>query len=94
MAFFRIFQEALNNTIRHAHASEIQISLWVGAADVTLEIADNGEGFEVPSDWVAQARTNHFGLLGMRERAAAVNATLEIVSASGSGTHIRISVPV
>ena len=94
MAFFRIFQEALNNVVRHAHASEIRISLWVGTADVTLEIADNGEGFQVPEDWVTQARTNHFGLLGMHERAAAVNAELNIFSAPGLGTRICVSVAV
>jgi signal transduction histidine kinase len=94
VAFYRIAQEALNNIVKHARASEVQISLHCEAAvrkpgaplQATLTVRDNGRGFR--PDGIAQDR---MGLGIMRERAEAVGARLEIVSNAGQGTTIRLS---
>jgi signal transduction histidine kinase/ligand-binding sensor domain-containing protein len=92
-ALFRIAQEALNNTLKHAHAHRVAISLNQTAQTVTLEIADDGTGF----DPATARRSGGLGLRGMEERAAEIGARLEIVSAPdggrpllGSGTRVRV----
>ncbi|HXI15250.1 MAG TPA: histidine kinase, partial [Chloroflexota bacterium] len=92
LALYRIAQEALNNAARHAGAARATIFLrWVPATDieperVQLRIRDDGRGF----DPAAVVRAGHLGLDGMRERAAAIGATLVIHSAPGEGTHVTV----
>lgn len=92
---FRIYQECMNNVIRHAHATEIKVKLRVERQSVLLEVQDNGQGFNPPSDWVELAREGHLGLVGMRERAEAVGGSIEVVSGSPKckGTTIQVEVP-
>ena len=85
-ALFRIAQEALNNTLKHAHARRVAVSLYQEGYTVTLEIADDGAGFEP----AAARRSGGLGLRGMEERAAEIGARLEIESAAGSGTRVRV----
>jgi signal transduction histidine kinase/ligand-binding sensor domain-containing protein len=85
-ALFRIAQEALNNVLKHAHARRVAVSLGQAGHTVTLEIADDGTGF----DPVAARRSGGLGLRGMEERVAAIGAGLEIESAAGSGTRVRV----
>jgi len=91
MAFFRIYQESLNNIAKHSRAKNVWITLQVEPDSVSLEIVDDGVGFEVPEDWIQQARSGHLGLVGMRERAAAVDAQLDFDSKLGMGAVIRIA---
>ena len=86
----RIAQEAIHNVKKHAGASDLSVQLEYGREAVTLEIRDNGRGGA--SDRTA-ALPGHFGITGMRERAAAIEATLEVNSAQDAGTTIRLSVP-
>ena len=93
MTLFRIFQESLANILKHARASELSVALNQDDGHVSLEIADNGAGFEVPSDLLLLVRQGHLGLVGMRERAEAIGGHMEIIAAPGQGTRIRVRVP-
>jgi signal transduction histidine kinase len=83
---FRIAQEALNNALKHGHAHRIVVSLGQAGQRVVLEVADDGAGF----DPAAARRSGGLGLRGMEERAAEIGARLEIESAAGSGTRVRV----
>src|SRR5216683_2047625 len=83
----RIAREALHNIAKHARATHVDVVLEVGPADVTLQIADNGRGFDL---W--ETHPGHFGLQLMREHATAVGGALDLVSAPGRGTQVRIRV--
>lgn len=88
----RIGQEAITNTIKHAGAANILLKLDYEADRVSLRVRDDGCGF--PDHNGAMAATGHFGLLGMRERAARIRARLAIHSAPRAGTEIRVEVPL
>jgi len=86
---FRIFQEALTNVLRHAHATRIDISLEEDDSEVLLRIQDNGRGI------LESERTGlgSLGLLGMRERADLIGGSLEIIGIQGTGTTVVLRVP-
>jgi signal transduction histidine kinase len=86
LALLRIAQEALFNALRHAAGSRIQVSLEQGADEARLSVRDWGPGFD-PAALPQTRRT--MGLATMRERAAAVRATLVVESAPGRGTEVR-----
>ena len=83
----RIAREALHNIAKHARATHADLVLEVGPADVTLQITDNGRGFDL---W--ETHPGHFGLQLMREHAMAIGAALDLISAPGRGTQVRIRV--
>lgn len=85
----RVAQEALHNVKKHAGARHVTVRLDYGPAEIALEVRDDGRGFAAD----AEAEPGHYGLTGMRERAAAVGGTLEVESAEGSGTMVRLHVP-
>ncbi len=88
-ALYRIGQEALHNTVKHANASNATIRIVREASRVRLSVTDDGGGFapdEVPR--------GHLGLIGMRQRAELVGGDLRVESRPGSGTTIEASVPV
>jgi signal transduction histidine kinase len=85
MAVFRICQEALTNITRHAHASQVMVTLRC-SGPLMLHIKDNGVGFDT-----ARGSTN-LGLLGMRERAEAIGGKLQIQSTVGSGTEVMLTI--
>ncbi len=87
IVLYRVLQEALTNVARHARASHVTITLRERAPHVTLEVKDDGRGFD------PDAPTRSFGLLGMRERTASVGGMLEIESGQGRGTLVRAQVP-
>ena len=91
---YRIYQETMNNIVRHSEASEVHIYYERQEAQALLEIRDNGVGFQVPSDWLSLARQGHLGLVGIRERVDAIGGQIEIISHPGSGTVLRIIIPV
>ncbi len=93
LALFRIYQELLNNILRHSQASEVWVRFFLDDEQAVLEIQDNGQGFVVPIRWVSMARGNHMGLIGSRERAEAVGGRLQVESSPGKGTLIRAIVP-
>jgi signal transduction histidine kinase len=85
----RIAQEAINNSIRHAQAQHLAVRLHREDGRVQLEIEDDGVGFD-PS--ARALRATHLGLTSMEERAERMGGRLEIHSAPGSGTRVRIDV--
>lgn len=89
MALYRISQEAIQNVIRHAAATHINVCLTFTEA-VELRITDNGRGFSLPDRPNELARAGHYGLVGMAERAEQAGGTLHIDSAIGAGTTIRV----
>jgi signal transduction histidine kinase len=95
IAIFRITQEALSNIWRHAGATQASIELAYLPEQLRLTIHDNGRGF-VPQDNLDAAHDSQggLGLLGMRERAMLIGATLKIISSSGNGCHIQLSLPI
>ena len=88
----RIAQEAINNTVKHAAAEHILVNLVFDTRVVRLRVRDDGRGFD--SQATGAEGTGHFGLVGMRERAAQIGGTLSIHSANGSGTEIVVDVPI
>jgi signal transduction histidine kinase len=86
---FRIYQEALNNIIRHAQAAHAWVRFTINDGQPLLEIRDDGEGFTVHANLIDRAQSGHYGLLGMSERAEAIGGKLEISSHPGEGTLIR-----
>jgi len=86
---FRIFQEAVNNILRHARAKKILVSLQFLEEHLCLLIKDDGSGFELQQ----QRTQNGGGLNIMKKRAAIIRAKIIIESASGSGTSVSIQLP-
>jgi signal transduction histidine kinase len=89
-ALYRFAQESLNNVARHAQAGSVQVTLFATDAEVTLEVADDGIGFD--PDMLDSAPG--FGLRGLVERASSLGGWAEINSVPGRGTTVMLSVPV
>lgn len=88
-ALFRIIQESLQNVVKHAQATTVEITLRSERTGVVLAIADDGVGFDSPPGEAA----GHFGLAGMHERAELLGGTLSVRSNPGDGTLVRLHVP-
>lgn len=86
----RIAREAVTNAVRHAHAREVRMELEYEADTVRLRVSDDGSGFDAAR--VADA-DGHYGLTGMKERAAGVRGAVLVQSAVGEGTRVEVSVP-
>ncbi|GAB3624768.1 histidine kinase [Mariniluteicoccus endophyticus] len=89
-ALHRGAQASIANVVQHAGASRCVLSLTWWPAHVTLDIADDGRGF----DTSAPAGTDSFGLTGLRRRLAEVGGTMEVDSSPGEGTTVSLSVPL
>jgi signal transduction histidine kinase len=87
----RIAQEALANAIKHSEARKLIIGLEYATDATRLTVQDDGHGFNPEAR--EQSPGPHFGLLGMRERAAKIKAQLEVVSAPGAGCIISVTLP-
>jgi PAS domain S-box-containing protein len=93
LALFRIYQESLNNVVRHSKANHVWIRLILEEERVILEVEDDGQGFELPARWIQLARKGHLGLIGARERTEAVGGRFEVLSSPGEGAFVRAVVP-
>ena len=85
---YRIAQEALHNTVKHARASRADLKLDCKVSGVTLEVGDDGAGFDPEG-----AFPGHLGLKSMHERAERLGGTLEVESTAGKGTRILARLP-
>lgn len=85
---FRACQEGLNNVARHAHASEVTVLLKQEGDRVLLEVTDNGQGFD------PTGKATGLGLIGLEERVRAVGGTVSMGSSAGTGTQLRVQVPL
>ncbi len=88
---FRIVQEALANAVHHSRAGAIVVKIEYRKHGIQIEVKDNGRGFN-PTD-VPGPEEGHFGLVGMRERCAAINAKLELQSET-AGTLVRVKATI
>jgi two-component sensor histidine kinase len=86
---FRIAQEALSNAVSHSGAAKIDVRVGYHKGAVQIEVEDNGTGFD--QECIAGPEKGHFGLVGIRERCAAINAKLDVDS-TPNGTLIRVRV--
>jgi signal transduction histidine kinase len=85
---YRVLQEALSNVARHSGAREAWVRLRTEGAALVLEVEDHGRGLD------AETARRGLGLVAMRERAEILRGTLELLKAPGSGTLVRLSVPL
>lgn len=90
-ALFRIVQEGLTNIFKHARATEARISVQFGGEFVELEILDDGQGFD--RDEMALVGYRCWGLMGMEERAALLDGTMQLDTRPGEGTCLRVRIP-
>ncbi|WP_244942589.1 sensor histidine kinase [Streptomyces sioyaensis] len=96
VALLRIAQSALANTVRHAAAGRVELTLSYMDTEVALDVVDDGAGFrpaDVPAPGSAAAPGTGFGLAAMRARARALQGTLAVESAPGEGTAIAVTLP-
>jgi signal transduction histidine kinase len=87
-ALYRIVQEAMTNVVRHARATRVDVLVELRGDRVTLMIEDDGIGFDPEASQVGE----HFGLLGIRERAEALGGTLTVESSPGAGSTVVVEV--
>jgi general secretion pathway protein G len=90
---FRTVQESLNNVARHAQASNVFVSMRTDRTQLTLEISDDGVGFD-PQNTRRATLTGGHGLSGLRERAAKTGGTFSLQSRQGCGTVVRVGWPL
>jgi signal transduction histidine kinase len=92
-AVFRAVQEAITNIARHAHAESVLIQVAAQDGLLTIEIEDDGAGFDPARAAGGPGSMRGVGLLGMRERIGILGGTLQIDSEPGGGTRILMQVP-
>ena len=85
---YRIVQEALNNIIKHAEATRVDIQLFEHPTEIDIIIEDNGKGFDLTNT------KDRFGLDQMHIRTESLGGRIEINSHPGKGTHILVQIPV
>jgi two-component system sensor histidine kinase UhpB len=94
MALYRIAQEALTNVARHAGATRVEVTLVRRGASVRLVVADDGRGF----DALARRHNTHsarsLGIVGIRERVAALGGSAEITATPGRGATVTVTLPL
>jgi signal transduction histidine kinase len=90
LVLYRVFQEAVSNVVRHAHARSIRVRLECDGKLVTLSVRDDGRGFGAKTG----SRTVSFGILGMRERVRFWGGHWALRSVAGKGTTVLVQVPV
>jgi signal transduction histidine kinase len=88
----RITGEALFNIARHARATSVDVRITFGEQQLGLQIRDDGVGIEEEVLALGRKR-DHFGLIGMRERAERIGGTLSINSRPGEGTDVMLTLP-
>jgi signal transduction histidine kinase len=93
LAIYRIVQEALHNAIQHADASEIAVRLTQYPDRLRMTVTDDGQGIPNSTDLRRFVAEGHFGLAGMRERAAMIGGRLDIQSAPDYGTAVILEIP-
>jgi signal transduction histidine kinase len=89
---YRITGEALRNAFRHAQAARIDVAIRHGDHEFRITVKDDGKGID-PEILQQGGRRDHWGLPGMRERAEAMGAELDVWSSTGNGTEVSLRVP-
>ncbi|KPW29043.1 Sensor histidine kinase [Pseudomonas coronafaciens pv. atropurpurea] len=92
IALFRIAQEGINNVLKHADASSVDLSLELSDGNISLKLEDNGRGF-ITDKSLTGTGVQKLGLVAMQERASLLDGRLTCVSRPGRGTRLRAVVP-
>jgi signal transduction histidine kinase len=85
---YHIAQEALNNALKHSHARSVNVSLLQNGPVISLEIVDNGIGFDFPNAY----QEGKMGLPAMDDHASELGGRMTVTSEPGKGTKIRVDV--
>jgi signal transduction histidine kinase len=94
ISIFRIIQEGLYNIGKHAAAENVSLVLQRTSTDsLLIHIVDDGQGFEIPPDLADLSVKQHFGLIGISERAALLGGKMELESPPGGGFILRVEIP-
>jgi signal transduction histidine kinase len=93
IAITRIVQESLTNIREHAHASQVSVAVMAGPSEITVEVNDDGRGFDVERTLVRSARAGRLGLLGMSERVRLLGGRFDVRSRGGGPTTISAILP-
>jgi signal transduction histidine kinase len=95
IALYRIVQEALSNSYRHAGVEEVHVGLWYDEGKICLEVYDEGRGFDLAAFSVEeeQERVEHIGLRSMRDRVAILGGHFTLDSHLGRGTRVYVELP-
>ncbi|MCD4719717.1 MAG: PAS domain S-box protein [Desulfobacula sp.] len=94
IVLYRIFQESLNNVLKHSKADQIDIKLTCSHPKVIFSCRDNGRGFKVTENGFPKEDTMGIGLLSMKERTDSLNGRFDLKSAKNIGTIVRVELPV
>jgi signal transduction histidine kinase len=94
ITLFRIIQEVIVNIARHAEAENVFVIFQIREKSISVDIEDDGRGFDVPSALKQTEDGRGLGLLGMRERINLLDGKLDILSAPGEGSRITIQIPI
>ncbi len=90
---FRVVQEALTNVVRHAQATRAGVMLEAHDGHLSIEVFDDGEGFDAGNTWFDLQRRTSIGVASMRERVAELGGDFQIDSTPGVGTRLRAWLP-
>ncbi|MGY3718148.1 GAF domain-containing sensor histidine kinase [Sutcliffiella cohnii] len=90
---FSVFQECIQNCLKHSQATNIHILVSYRADHILLKISDNGVGFSLYHAMISAMNEPHYGILQMNENAEKIGATLQIDSRSGEGAEVTLTVP-
>ncbi len=93
-ALFRVVQEAINNTVKHAEAHSVVLSIEYAPDAINIEVEDDGKGFDPVAVSLQSDKARGLGLLGMEERITLIGGRFYIESQPGRGTHLTMSVPL
>jgi signal transduction histidine kinase len=89
LVLFRILQESLNNILKHAMATQVNVKLNNNSGNLILEISDNGVGFDIKNCGGADS----YGLIDMKELVRMLRGTFDITSKLGEGTTVKVEIP-
>ncbi len=92
LAVYRIIQEAMQNILTHANAKTVTVRIDYSPQRMQVFVADDGLGFDISA--ISEKPADHFGLIGMRERAESIGASIKIVTHPGEGTQVVLDVPI
>jgi two-component system, NarL family, sensor histidine kinase DegS len=90
IAIFRLIQESVSNAVKHSDANLIEVKLEFTQKFISLYIRDDGKGFDISKP----AKSNSFGMMGMRERVELLEGTLKVKSRLNYGTSVYIQIPI
>lgn len=93
VAIYRLIQEGIQNTIKHAEATSIDIIMEIGLESIMVVLKDNGKGFKV-DEYLNEPRPNSYGIVGMKERLEILGGQFSIRSQEGCGTEVMAIIPL